>query len=297
MPSIAALGSVFEMSYSPVVIIGAPRSGTNILRDVLASLDGIGTWPCDEINYIWRHGNVRYPSDEIPVTLATSRVKRYIGRQFDILAKRRRLSIVLEKTCANSLRVPFVHAVLPKAKFIFIYRDGLDAAASARLRWTAQFDLRYVLQKARFVPASDLPYYALRYFWARSYRFMSKEKRLAFWGPCLNDMQSLLREYSLTEVCALQWARCVDKADEYFASLPQDRVVRVCYEDFVRKPESELKRILESLGHETHQPGLTTAVARVSGGSIGKGRALLGEDEISTLEALVGDSLKRYGYR
>ena len=48
-----------------VIIIGAPRSGTNILRDVLTSFDGICTWPCDEINYIWRHGNAKYPSDEL----------------------------------------------------------------------------------------------------------------------------------------------------------------------------------------------------------------------------------------
>ena len=54
-----------------IVLVGAPRSGTNMLRDVLTALDGIGTWPCDEINYIWRHGNVRYPSDELPRENAT----------------------------------------------------------------------------------------------------------------------------------------------------------------------------------------------------------------------------------
>ena len=43
------------------MIIGAARSGTNMLRDVLTSLDGVDTWPCDEINYIWRHGNIRWP--------------------------------------------------------------------------------------------------------------------------------------------------------------------------------------------------------------------------------------------
>ena len=44
-----------------VVIIGAPRSGTNMLRDVLTSLPGFATWPCDEINLIWRHGNRDLP--------------------------------------------------------------------------------------------------------------------------------------------------------------------------------------------------------------------------------------------
>ncbi len=68
--------------FNPVIIIGAPRSGTNMLRDVLTSFEKIGTWPCDEINYIWRHGNVRYPSDEIPRERATEPVKNYIRQHF-----------------------------------------------------------------------------------------------------------------------------------------------------------------------------------------------------------------------
>ena len=50
-----------------VIIIGAPRSGTNMLRDALTALPDCGTWPCDEINYVWRHGNVGFPSDEFRV--------------------------------------------------------------------------------------------------------------------------------------------------------------------------------------------------------------------------------------
>ena len=67
-----------------IIIIGAPRSGTNMLRDVLTSINGIETWPCDEINYVWRHGNVFYPSDEIPVENASPAVKRYIQKSFKL---------------------------------------------------------------------------------------------------------------------------------------------------------------------------------------------------------------------
>ena len=54
----------------PVVIIGAARSGTNMLRDVLVKLPGVGTWPCDEINYIWRHGNALLTRPGAPDSLA-----------------------------------------------------------------------------------------------------------------------------------------------------------------------------------------------------------------------------------
>ena len=284
------------MKHQPLVIIGAPRSGTNMLRDVLTSFDGICTWPCDEINYIWRHGNVHYPSDEIPAERATPAIKDYIQQRFSDIRETYNADVVVEKTCANSLRVPFVDAVLPDAKYVFIYRDGLDATGSAKERWTAKLDIPYILEKVRFVPKADLPYYGLRYFWARVYRFISREKRLAFWGPALDDMQSILQNHTLNEVCALQWQRCVDNAEEAFSDMPADKVIRVRYEDFVRQPLEELRRILEFIGKEVETEKIARAVEGVSPRSLGKGRKALGEEEVAKLEALVGETLKRYDY-
>lgn len=41
-----------HLPFTPVVIIGAGRSGTNALRDALTALPEFETWPCDEINPI-----------------------------------------------------------------------------------------------------------------------------------------------------------------------------------------------------------------------------------------------------
>ena len=76
-----------SLSPNDILIIGAPRSGTNMLRDILTTFDGVSTWPCDEINYIWRHGNVLYPSDEIPIDRATPDVKKYINKCFNKIRK------------------------------------------------------------------------------------------------------------------------------------------------------------------------------------------------------------------
>ena len=281
---------------SSVILVGAPRSGTNMLRDVLTSINGVFTWPCDEINYIWRHGNVGYPSDEIPAERASPAVKNYIQQRFSDIQEKYSANVVVEKTCANSLRVTFVDAVVPSAKYIFIYRDGIDATGSAKERWTAKLDIPYLLEKVRFVPKADLPYYAVRYFWARIYRLISSEKRLAFWGPKLDNMQEILQKHSLNEVCALQWQRCVDKADEALSAMPEGKVIRVCYEDFVQQPGKELGRILEFLGKDVPEADIAEAVKDVSPRSLGKGRKALGESEVANLEKLVGDSLKRYGY-
>lgn len=279
-----------------VVIIGAPRSGTNMLRDVLTSFEGIGTWPCDEINYIWRHGNVRYPSDEIPADKATPTVAAYIRARFDDIRHSQNTPIVVEKTCASCLRVPFIDKVLPEARYVYIYRDGIDATGSAKLRWTAKLDIPYLMEKVRFVPLTDLPYYGLRYFWSRIYRLFSREKRLAFWGPKLDDMDEILEKHSLNEVCALQWQRCVEKADKDLSALAPERVIRMRYEDFVNNPVTELQRVFDFLGYQAPADRLQAAVAGVSNGSLGKGRKALGEEEVSRLEALTGSTLKRYGY-
>ncbi|WP_363174760.1 sulfotransferase [uncultured Halovibrio sp.] len=285
------------MNCKPIMIIGAPRSGTNMLRNALTSLEGISTWPCDEINYIWRHGNVRYPSDEIPAENATEPVALYIRGCFTSMARRTDAETLVEKTCANCLRVPFVDRVVPEARYIYIVRDGIDAIGSARQRWTAGLDIPYLLEKVRFVPVSDLPYYAFRYFWARLFRLVSREKRLAFWGPALDNMQAILRNHSLNEVCALQWQRCVDKADEALSRMPESKVLHVSYETFVREPEAEMRRILSFMGHdEVPDDTIANAVAGVSSKTIGKGRKALGDDEVAGLEALVSSSLRRYGY-
>ena len=230
------------MSYLPVVIIGAGRSGTNMLRDILTQLPGVVTWPCDEINYIWRHGNVTCASDEFDPDMATPDVQRYVRSAFDRIG-RGNVTHVVEKTCANSLRVGFVDRILPNACYINLVRDGRDVALSASKRWAAPLDVPYVIRKARFVPKSDLPYYAIRYLWSRVYRLVSDENRLSFWGPRYQEMATAHVDHNLLEVCALQWQRCVQRADAAFKEISPSRVRQLRYEDFVSEPTHYLRQL------------------------------------------------------
>jgi hypothetical protein len=279
-----------------ILIIGAPRSGTNMLRDMLVNLSGLGTWPCDEINYIWRHGNIRFPSDEFTSEMATPKVQRYINDQFEKLAKTKGLNAVVEKTCANSLRIEYVERILPESKYVFIVRDGMDVVGSALQRWTASLDVSYLLQKARFVPPTDLPYYALRYLSHRVYRLVSRENRLALWGPAMDDLDILLERHSLTEVCALQWKACVDKAEHDLEKISQERVIKIKYEEFVRDPVREFARLSDFLGVRVSDTVNDYLRKNVSPYSVGKGRSSLGEAEVKKLEPLIASTLKRYGY-
>jgi len=282
--------------YKKIIIVGAPRSGTNMLRDILTSFNNIETWPCDEINYVWRHGNMFYPSDEIPIKNANNLAKKYIRGSFDFIHKKYNADVVIEKTCANSLRIPFVNKIVPEAKYIFIYRDGIDVSGSAKKRWTAKLDISYILAKARFIPISDLFIYASRYLFTRIFRFFSKEGRLAFWGPASDDIKKNLNKYSLNEVCALQWKSCVDKAENAFSKMSDDKVIRLSYENFVCQPVIELNRILKFIGKDIEAEKIADSVKNVSDRNIGKGRRALGDEEVLKLEMLVKDTLKRYDY-
>jgi len=283
-----------RLKFIPVIIIGAPRSGTNILRDVLTSIDGISTWPCDEINYIWRHGNIRYPSDEIPANMVHPKIAQYIQKSFLKIAHQQKAVVIIEKTCANSLRVPFVDRAIPNAKYVYIYRDGIDVAASAKLRWTAGLDILYILRKARYVPVIDIPYYASKYLWSRIYRIFSGERRLAFWGPILDSNKQILEQYSLIEVCAIQWQRCVEKAERAFTMMPEGRVLKLSYEDFVENPTEAIRRILEFIEHKASDEVIKTAILPVRKNIRGKARKGLQPQEIASLEVLIGNTLHRH---
>ncbi|GAA0423570.1 hypothetical protein GCM10009133_35160 [Cocleimonas flava] len=283
--------------YNPIIIIGAPRSGTNMLRDILCSIENISTWPCDEINYIWRHGNIRSKTDEFPKSFATQPIKTYIRKQFNKLADKENSSYIVEKTCANSLRVGFLDQIIPDAHYIYITRNGLDVIASANLRWTAKLDIPYLLKKVRYVPIFDLPYYGARYVWSRIYRAFSQEKRLAFWGPQLKEMKRLLEKHTLDEICAIQWKQCVEKSEDDFKSIPKERITRVSYEDFVYKPETELKKILEEIGIEFDKADLKELVSRVSKKSVGKWKQSLNNETLDRINPLIEDTMIKLGYR
>ncbi|WP_404455394.1 sulfotransferase [Virgibacillus necropolis] len=286
------------MTYTPVIIIGAGRSGTNMLRDTLTKIDGVNTWPCDEINYIWRHYNVSHPTDEFTREMATKKVKNYIQHEFDKMASESNTSHLLEKTCANSLRAGFVHEIYPSAKYIHIIRDGRDVVESAKKRWTASLEPSYISQKVKYVPKSDLPYYGFKYFTNRIYKLFSKENRLAYWGPNFNGLEELLRQnVTLEEVCAHQWKQSVDRATEAFETIPKDQVYTVYYEDLTKEPIRYLKSICDFLNIDYTNELLSSITSEINNKSVGKGKSKLSERNIlDKVNSIIKNTMEKHHY-
>lgn len=273
--------------YQPLIIIGAPRSGTNMLRDVITKLNGFCTWPCDEINYIWRHGNKSFPTDEFSSNMADQKTKQFIRKQFQWPANKYNCEYVVEKTCANSLRVEFVDEILPEAKYIYIRRNGYDVIPSAMQRWKAELDLKYIFKKARFVPLSDIPYYLFKYLNNRVIKLFSRKGQLKTWGPKFAGMQHIAETKELDEVCAHQWQKCVQRSEEAFVNMDRKRFVVVEYEKFVTNPAEELGRILKDLNLNYRNEDIGDAVNKVSSRSVGKGKSKLSEASIRRIEPIV----------
>ena len=205
----------------------------------MCRLPGFATWPCDELNPLWRTGNTGYPSDAIPISQLSPRIEHRIRSAFDRQARSHQCDVLVEKTCANCLRPQFVRKCFPNAKFLQIVRNVVDTTSSTVGRWNAPSDYRYLLQKARFVPLRDLPRTVARAAIRRICRGGAPQARP--WGPVLSaDVLPAGALLSESAYAALQWMECVRRTDEMLAELPATQSCTIKYEQFVVDPAPAL---------------------------------------------------------
>jgi hypothetical protein len=288
-----------SLAFTPVIIIGAGRSGTNMLRNSICELAEFSTWDCDEINPIWRHGNGHVLHDALTPGHATDSVKKFIRKRFiNQWIRLGKPDYLVEKTCANSLRVSFVEEIFPEAKFVYIVRNGADAALSATKRWQGKMEipaLPYYLSKIRNTPLSDLPLFGGRFLKSRLDMLLGRKQQLSFWGPQFPEMHSLSKSAPLLELCCHQWVACVQASDSAFAAISTDRWTKVRYEDFVATPQACLQRIVEFLGVCASAEMLSGAVGNISVRSVGNARDLSCKS-VEEIARIIDKTMLKHGY-
>lgn len=115
-------------------LLGSARSGTTLLgRTLLSNLKGI-TY-LGEQNPLWMHGNAYKRDDVLTSDHATPSAKEYIRKKFETLSNSHPNTVLVDKTPANTLRVPFLRDIFPDARFIHLTRDGRDVTMSAAREW------------------------------------------------------------------------------------------------------------------------------------------------------------------
>ena len=118
--------------HQPIVVIGAPRSGTTFLGQLLRAHPAV----CylEEPRLTWRYGNDR-KSDMLRPDDARPAVCRYIRETFSKRVETSGKQRLAEKTPSNALRMGFVDRVLPGCRFVHITRHGIDSVISIHRHW------------------------------------------------------------------------------------------------------------------------------------------------------------------
>ncbi len=275
--------------YQPIILIGAPRSGTKLVRDLIAEHPDVDRVPYD-VDYVWRLGNEDVPYDEIPVDFLTPQIRQRILRRFESF--RSGAPFLIEKSVSNCMRIPYVHAVFPDARFIHLVRDGLDVVESIYRQWIAPPDWRHILEKAKTFPLTEAFGYALSH--ARNTFLkvvMSDKKKGGTWGIRYAGIDEDVASKDLLEVCAIQWARCVEKALSDLSSLPIEQVLTIRYEDFVRNPRSYLEMIALFAGIDPVPYSEKVNVETISQQNIGKGSRNLSPEQMALVLPRIENTL------
>lgn len=220
-----------------IVVLGPARSGTTVLRDLIACHPAIAAVPFD-VNHIWRRGNEGQADDCLSPGSLTPEQRAAICARLVRLAGRDGLSgirFIAEKTVGNALRPDFVDAVLPGALFVRIVRDPRNTIASTVAAWKAPPKPGYLLRKARMFGLRDLGY-ALWFAGNAVKGRLGHDRGLKVWGIRYPGIQADLETESLETVCARQWLRSMEATDRFFASLPAERGVSLTYEALTSDP-------------------------------------------------------------
>ncbi|MEM6331676.1 MAG: sulfotransferase [Planctomycetota bacterium] len=236
-----------ELLRRPIVILGAPRSGTTLLSQLLKNHPRL--YLANEPRILWKYGNDAR-SDLLGPQHATPAVRQEIRGRLAGEVRAAGATRLVEKTPSNSLRVGFVDRVLTDCVFVHILRDGLQSVLSIREFWRNHStdlpggQLWRRLKEARLRQA---PHYAEELLRRVGGRLAPGVAGPAIWGPHVPGINEWARDRDLLEVCAMQWRLCVEMACRDGRRLPPDRYTECRLEDF---DEGELNRIMRFCGLE-----------------------------------------------
>jgi hypothetical protein len=240
-----------------VFVVGSPRSGTTFLAGAIGSLPGFVDL-----------GEVAPVKAAVPelVSLEPSEAARRLRRT---LAVARRVGLVgtvrpVEQTPELAHLVDVLPLAFPRAQIVHIVRDGRDVVAS-------------LLEKQWLRPAQDgaddagVAYGAYARFW------VEPERREEF------------ERTSDARRAAWAWRRYVTAAR---SAAPSPFELR--YENLSGDPAGTARELASYL--DAPEDELATALGRAHGGSVGRYRRDLDEEQLADVEAEAGELLRELGY-
>lgn len=277
----------------PLVVVGAPRSGTTLMGQLLAAHPALAH--VEEPRLTWRYGNDS-KSDMLRPEDARPEVCRFIRQRFAAAVQQGGKQRLIEKTPSNSLRMEFVERVLPGCLFVHIIRDGVESSLAIRRFWQQHahgVKPRKLWERLREMNPRQFPYYGKEFLRRAMPKPLAGLVKQPVWGPRIPGIDSLLKELELIEVCALQWRTCVEAACHYGRTLPADRYMECRLEEM--SPEL-LKSVLEFCQLD-QSPEVEAAFARdFDAGQTRHRRAAASAEDLELIHRWTESTLKWLGY-
>jgi len=222
----------------PVFIVAAPRSGSTMLFEALKNNKDVWTIG-DESHQEFESikslhpANRGFESNALAAEDCNEEVKQSIVDAFmfrlqnvrsapyaDMPSEFQPSSIrFLEKTPKNALRIPFLKAMFPKARFVFLHRRAEANIASIIDAWISQ----------KFVTYAELPEWA------------GPEATNLKWSMLLSPGWRDFNGKKLAAIAAHQWVSSNEKIVSDLLEMPGDDYHVLSYEGLLNDPHSELK--------------------------------------------------------
>lgn len=215
----------------PVFIVGCSRSGTTVTYETFASspeLISFGYEIPEFWNSLWGPHQNHWESEAAAESDARPEHRDAALRHF---YQRLGVGRVLDKTCINVMRLPYLYKLFPKASFIFIHRDGRDNISSMINGWRHD------------------RHFGLTQFLGRS------PVKVEIGGGEFDEWSFFLppgwRNYnhaSLEDVCAYQWITANSLALEAKRIIPSDQWIQLRYEEIFDRPVEMFELAFDRLG-------------------------------------------------
>lgn len=215
----------------PIIILAAPRSGSTLLFETLAqspdlyTVGGESHGLIESIESLTPQANGyesnRLTESHVTPTVANQIKINFINELRDRNGKAIKANLppirMLEKTPKNALRIPFLSAIFPRAKFIYLYRNPRENISSIIDAW----------KSGRFVTYKKLP------------------ERKSSWSLLLIPGWRNLPEEDVAFTAASQWKKAHETMLEDVAQMSSKKVLGIRYEDFLENPQVYIEKICE----------------------------------------------------